>query len=75
IGADAIDDAVDRVFNPEFRNRLDKVVTFNRLDEQVILQIVDKEIRLFEAQLQEKGITLEVSEACRKYLGETGYSP
>jgi ATP-dependent Clp protease ATP-binding subunit ClpA len=75
IGSDAIGDAVDRVFNPEFRNRLDKVVTFNRLDEQVILQIVDKEIRLFEAQLVEKGIILEVSDACRKYLGETGYSP
>ena len=75
IGSDAIDAAVDRVFNPEFRNRLDKVVTFNRLDERVILQIVDKEIRLFEAQLQEKGITLEVSEECRKYLADTGYSP
>jgi len=66
---------VDRVFNPEFRNRLDKVVTFNRLDEQVILQIVDKEIRLFEDQLQEKGIAIEVSEKCRKYLADKGYSP
>jgi len=75
IGADAIDEAVDRVFNPEFRNRLDKVVTFNRLDEQVILQIVDKEIRLFEDQLQEKGIAIEVSEACRKHLADKGYSP
>jgi ATP-dependent Clp protease ATP-binding subunit ClpA len=75
IGADAIGEAVDRVFNPEFRNRLDKVVTFNRLDEQVILQIVGKEIRFFEEQLQEKGIALEVSESCRKYLADTGYSP
>ena len=75
IGADAIGDAVDRVFNPEFRNRLDKIVTFNRLDERVILQIVDKEIRMFEAQLKEKGIELEVSEACRKRLADEGYSP
>jgi ATP-dependent Clp protease ATP-binding subunit ClpA len=75
IGSDAIGEAVDRVFNPEFRNRLDKVVTFNRLDEQVILQIVDKEIRFFEQQLAEKGISIEVSEACRKYLAENGYSP
>jgi len=75
IGSDAIEEAVDRVFNPEFRNRLDKVVTFNRLDERVILQIVDKEIRFFEEQLLEKGINLEVSEACRTYLGQTGYSP
>ena len=75
IGEDAIDTAVDRIFNPEFRNRLDRVVTFNRLDERVILQIVDKEIRFFEAQLVEKGINLEVSDACRRHLGETGYSP
>jgi len=75
IGKDAIDDAVDRIFNPEFRNRLDRVVTFNRLDERVILQIVDKEIRFFEAQLVEKGINLEVSDACRHFLAEKGYSP
>jgi len=75
IGKDAIDAAVDRIFNPEFRNRLDRVVTFNRLDERVILQIVDKEIRFFETQLVEKGIDLEVSEACRRHLGEAGYSP
>jgi ATP-dependent Clp protease ATP-binding subunit ClpA len=75
IGKDAIVDAVDRIFNPEFRNRLDSVVSFNRLDERVILQIVDKEIRFFEAQLVEKGINLEVSDACRHYLAEKGYSP
>ncbi|MBN2553669.1 MAG: ATP-dependent Clp protease ATP-binding subunit ClpA, partial [Spirochaetales bacterium] len=75
IGSDAIEEAVDRVFNPEFRNRLDKVVSFSRLDEQVILQIVDKEIRLFEDQLREKGITLEVSDACRRHLADKGYSP
>jgi ATP-dependent Clp protease ATP-binding subunit ClpA len=75
IGKDAIDAAVDRIFNPEFRNRLDRVVTFNRLDERVILQIVDKEIRFFEAQLVEKGIKFEVSDACRHYLAEKGYSP
>jgi len=75
IGKDAIDTAVDRIFNPEFRNRLDRVVTFNRLDERVILQIVDKEIRFFEAQLVEKRINLEVSDACRRHLAETGYSP
>jgi ATP-dependent Clp protease ATP-binding subunit ClpA len=75
IGKDAIDAAVDRIFNPEFRNRLDQVVTFNRLDERIILQIVDKEIRFFESQLVEKGIKLEVSDASRRYLAEKGYSP
>jgi ATP-dependent Clp protease ATP-binding subunit ClpA len=75
VGEDAIEDAVDRLFNPEFRNRLDRVVTFNRLDERIILQIVDKEIRFFQQQLKEKGIDLEVSEACRSYLAHEGYSP
>jgi ATP-dependent Clp protease ATP-binding subunit ClpA len=75
IGGDAINDAVDRIFNPEFRNRLDRVVTFNRLDDRVILQIVDKEIRLFEEQLIEKAVRLEVSDACRLHLAREGYSP
>ncbi|MBN1647203.1 MAG: ATP-dependent Clp protease ATP-binding subunit ClpA [Spirochaetales bacterium] len=68
-------DAVEKVFQPEFRNRLDRIVVFNNLDEQVILRIVDKEIREFEAQLAPKGISLTVSDACRKWLAEKGYSP
>jgi ATP-dependent Clp protease ATP-binding subunit ClpA len=75
IGEDAIDDAVERVFAPEFRNRLDRVVTFNRLDEQIVLQIVDKEIRYFEAKLKEKKVALEVTDACRRHLARAGYSP
>jgi ATP-dependent Clp protease ATP-binding subunit ClpA len=75
IGADAVEDAVERIFNPEFRNRLDRVVSFNRLDEQVVLQIVDKELRLFSAQLLEKGVDLQVSDACRQALANEGYSP
>jgi ATP-dependent Clp protease ATP-binding subunit ClpA len=75
IGEDAIDDAVERVFAPEFRNRLDRVVTFNRLDESIVLQIVDKEIRAFESKLIEKKVSLEVTEACRLHLARQGYSP
>ena len=75
VGEDAIDDAVERVFAPEFRNRLDRVVTFNRLDESIVLQIVDKEIRAFEARLAEKKVRLEVTEACRLHLARQGYSP
>ncbi len=71
---EAIDEAVQRIFAPEFRNRLDKVVTFNRLDERIMLQIVDKEMRLFAAQLKEKNVVLEVTEACRTHLAEKGYS-
>lgn len=73
-GEGAVNEAVQRIFSPEFRNRLDKVVTFNRLPEEVVLQIVDKEIREFEEQLHEKGVTLEVTDNARRWFAQRGYS-
>ncbi len=70
----AITDAVERAFAPEFRNRLDKIVHFNRLDESVVLKIVDKEVKAFAGQLEEKGVQLEVTTRCRKWLAQKGYS-
>ena len=74
IDAGAIKDAVDKTFSPEFRNRLDKVVIFNRLDHEIILKIVDKEIRRFQTQLEDKNVNLNVTDACREKLAEEGYS-
>ena len=71
---DAIDKAVDRFFSPEFRNRLDGIVTFNNLSENIILDIVNKEINFFSAQLKEKNVTLEVTSECRMWLAKNGYS-
>ena len=71
----AIGDAVERAFSPEFRNRLDKIVTFGKLDTRIVLNIVDKEITAFKAQLADKNIELELTEACREYLAQEGYSP
>ncbi len=71
---DAIDKAVDRLFSPEFRNRLDATVTFNDLSEEIILDIVGKEINTFSAQLKEKNVTLDVTPECRKWLAKKGYS-
>jgi ATP-dependent Clp protease ATP-binding subunit ClpA len=71
----AITDAVEKTFSPEFRNRLDRVIRFKSLDEKVVLQIVDKEIRAFDVQLKEKGIHLDVTEECRRWLAGEGYSP
>jgi ATP-dependent Clp protease ATP-binding subunit ClpA len=71
----AIKDAVDRIFSPEFRNRLDAVVKFNDLDEEIIVQIVKKSVNLFRQQLSEKHITLEVTDECYRWLGNKGYSP
>ncbi len=71
---DAIDGAIDRIFSPEFRNRLDAVVTFNDLDEKIVLDIVGKEIEMFAAQLKDKNVTLEVTMECREWLARRGYS-
>lgn len=73
-GEDAIDEAVERIFAPEFRNRLDRVVTFNALDENVMLSIVDKELRAFQEKLAEKNVSLEVTAECRRHLARLGYS-
>ncbi|MCF7927539.1 MAG: ATP-dependent Clp protease ATP-binding subunit ClpA [Spirochaetales bacterium] len=74
IDREAIDDAVERIFSPEFRNRLDRVVTFGHLDRAIVLQIVEKEIRLFAEMLAEKGVTLEVSDALKQWIADKGYS-
>jgi ATP-dependent Clp protease ATP-binding subunit ClpA len=74
-GEDAVEDAVERIFAPEFRNRLDKVVSFRALDETIMLSIVDKELKVFQEKLAEKGVTLEVTQECRKRLAALGYSP
>lgn len=70
----AIREAVERMFNPEFRNRLDKVVRFNRLPEEVVLMIVDKEVREFSQQLQEKQVTIEITDDARSWFAANGYS-
>jgi ATP-dependent Clp protease ATP-binding subunit ClpA len=71
---DAISDAVERIFAPEFRNRLDAVVKFNNLDHAIVLQIVDKAIRQFQTELAAKNVTLEVTPVCMDWLARTGYS-
>ena len=70
----ALAEAVDRIFTPEFRNRLDAVVRFDNLPPEVIEKIVVKAIDEFRSQLAEKKVSLEVSGACVKYLAEKGYS-
>ena len=71
---EAINDAVEKTFSPEFRNRLDKVISFNKLGSDIILKIVDKEIAEFSLLLSEKNVTLELSFACRTWIAEHGYS-
>ncbi|HEX4909288.1 MAG TPA: ATP-dependent Clp protease ATP-binding subunit ClpA [Permianibacter sp.] len=66
-------DAIKRLFSPEFRNRLDSIVQFKALASEVILSVVDKFIVELQAQLDAKGVSLEVSSEARAWLAEKGY--
>ncbi|MCF1426615.1 MAG: ATP-dependent Clp protease ATP-binding subunit ClpA [Shewanella sp.] len=64
---------INRVFSPEFRNRLDSIIWFNHLDMTVIAKVVDKFLVELQAQLDTKGVTLEVTDEARTLLAEKGY--
>ena len=64
---------LEQLFNPEFRNRLDAVVRFDRLSPNTIKQIVDKQIDELRAALKPKHITLELTDAARDWLATHGY--
>ena len=61
------------MFSPEFRNRLDSVVWFKSLSEQVICSVVDKFVVELQSQLDKKGVSLEVSQEARNWLAVQGY--
>ena len=71
----AVQSAVERIFAPEFRNRLDAVITFSGLDEAVVESIVRKAIAEFAVQLAEKNVELAVTDECVRWLARKGYSP
>ena len=66
-------EVIKKAFSPEFRNRLDAIVQFDSLPEEVILTIVDKFLTEVQAQLDEKQVTLEVDDAARSWLSKEGY--
>ncbi len=66
-------EAIRKLFSPEFRNRLDAIIQFRSLDPAVITRVVDKFIYELEAQLQEKGVTLDVEDSAREWLAEHGF--
>ncbi len=65
--------AVENLFSPEFRNRLDGIIPFNGLSIEIMEQIVDKFIIELEDQLKERGIRFELTENARRWLAESGY--
>ncbi|MFM2066164.1 MAG: ATP-dependent Clp protease ATP-binding subunit ClpA [Pseudomonadota bacterium] len=66
---------IKRMFTPEFRNRLDAIVNFKALDEDIILRVVDKFLLQLESQLAEKKVDVTFSDALRKHLGKKGFDP
>ena len=67
--------AIENVFTPEFRNRLDGVIQFKALDENVIISIVDKFLIRLETQLIEKNVTLIVDDKAKRWLAKAGHDP
>jgi ATP-dependent Clp protease ATP-binding subunit ClpA len=66
-------EAINRMFAPEFRNRLDAIVTFGHLPPEVIAKVVDKFIMQLEAQLADRNVTIELADEARNWLVEHGY--
>ena len=66
---------IKRLFTPEFRNRLDAIVGFKALDENVIMRVVDKFLLQLEGQLAEKKVDVTFSDALRKHLAKKGFDP
>ena len=68
-------DEVKKSFRPEFLNRLDGVVVFHALSKDHILEIVDMMLNEVRERVLEKGLVLEITDAARDHLAETGYDP
>ena len=66
---------IKRMFTPEFRNRLDAIVSFKSLDTDVIMRVVDKFLIGLEQQLAEKKVEISYSESLRAYLAKKGFDP
>jgi len=64
---------IKKIFTPEFRNRLDNIIWFDHLSTEVIHQVVDKFIVELQVQLDQKGVSLEVTQEARDWLAEKGY--
>ncbi|MBC7455202.1 MAG: AAA family ATPase, partial [Massilia sp.] len=66
---------IKRMFTPEFRNRIDAIISFRALDEEIILRVVDKFLMQLEEQLHEKKVEAIFTEKLRKFLSQKGFDP
>jgi ATP-dependent Clp protease ATP-binding subunit ClpA len=65
--------AIERIFTPEFRNRLDAIISFQALPKEVIMQVVEKFVLQLEAQLMDRNVHIELSPEAAAWLGDMGY--
>ncbi len=72
---DKVMEEVKRFFRPEFLNRIDATVVFHQLDKDQIHAIVDLMINMVQKELEDRNVTLEITDAAREYLGEKGFDP
>ena len=70
---DEQDEAIKRLFTPEFRNRLDSVITFGGLTPEIIDRVVEKFILQLEVQLEDRNVSIEISKAARDWLAKRGF--
>ncbi|MFZ4406260.1 MAG: ATP-dependent Clp protease ATP-binding subunit ClpA [Paracraurococcus sp.] len=73
IGEDT--EAINRMFTPEFRNRLDAIVPFAGLTPEIVGRVVEKFVMQLEAQLADRNVTIELSSAAKEWLAERGFDP
>jgi ATP-dependent Clp protease ATP-binding subunit ClpA len=66
-------EAINKLFAPEFRNRLDATISFGHLPKTVVARVVDKFVLQLEAQLADRNVTIELSDEARDWLVENGY--
>ena len=72
---EAVSALLRATFKPEFLNRIDETIIFNRLDKDDILKIVDIQLEILKNRLKEKKVTLEATPKAKAYLAETGFDP
>ena len=68
-------DEINRMFSPEFRNRLDAIIPFSALSAETVGRVVDKFVMQLEAQLSERNVTITLTNAARDYIADQGYDP
>ena len=74
LNSNAIDEEVKRFFTPEFRNRLNKIIVFNQINEEMAISITKKELNKFKDKLKDKNITVEFNDEVIKFISDKGLS-